>query len=73
MSNGRSPLEDVVTPAGSAEGVALWHDIADFIGNEGGDGDKEAFNRLALRVFRFQFKGCPLYRKWCGLLGWSGG
>ena len=71
MSNGRSPLEDVVTPAGSAEGVALWHDIADFIGNEGGDGDKEAFNRLALRVFRFQFKGCPLYRKWCGLLGWS--
>ena len=71
MSNGRSPLEDVVTPTGSVEGVALWHAISEFIANAEAAGDSETFNELALRVFRFQFGGCALYKTWCGHLGWS--
>ncbi len=66
-----SPLEDVVMPSGSAEGVALWHAVADFIAGSTGDAQNEAFNNLALRVFRFQYQGCTLYRTWCGHLGWS--
>ena len=71
MSTGRSRLEDVVTPTGSAEGIALWHAVSDFISNGEVDVDGEVFNRLALRVFRFQFEGCALYNKWCSHLGWT--
>ncbi len=72
MSTGGSPLEDVVTPSGSSEGVALWHAVVDFITRGSIQAENEAFNRLALRVFRFQFEGCELYNKWCHYLGWSG-
>ncbi|MCH1575522.1 MAG: acyl transferase [Flavobacteriales bacterium] len=71
MSTGGPPLEDVVTPTGSAEGVALWHAVSDFMTSGGDQAEPEAFNRLALQVFRFQFQGCALYNKWCRYLGWS--
>lgn len=32
---------------------------------------EEEFNALALAVFRHQFAGNALYRRWCSALGWS--
>lgn len=70
MDRRTTPLEDVVTPCGSAGGVALWQKVRSFMlaGTESGT---EEFGLLAIEVFRHQFKSNPVYRRWCGHLGWT--
>jgi len=66
MSEPISPLDEVVNPTGSGEGIALWHRVADFIRNGVG-----RFEDLAWDVFSYQFRSNPTYRAWCCHLGWN--
>ena len=63
-------LKDVVTPTGSSEGMALWHRVSRFIAEEDGSAE-ERFDALALDIFQYQFGHNPVYRRWCGHLGWT--
>ena len=63
-------LEDVVTPTGSEVGVSLWHRVNRFIA-AGVESGSDGFNALALDIFRHQFGHNPVYRRWCGHIGWT--
>ena len=67
MSEQTPPLDHVVIPEGSKEGVALWKLVRDCISGS----KKVSFESLVWDVFAFQFRNNAVYNAWCRHLGWT--